>query len=40
MLMKVWIIEDEEPALKRLKSLLSDLDEDIEIIAELDSIES
>jgi len=38
--MKVIIIEDEIPAAKRLAKLITSVDESIEIIARLDSIES
>lgn len=38
--MRVIIIEDEIPAANRLSRMLQDLDEDIEVIATLDSVEA
>ena len=38
--MKILIVEDESAAVKRLKKLLLEIDNSIEIIADLDSIES
>jgi len=38
--MKVIIVEDEAPALRRIKRLLEDLDSSIEVIATADSIDS
>ena len=38
--MKILIIEDEELAVKKLHKMLISIDKDIEVIANLDSIES
>ena len=38
--MKVWIIEDEETAARRLRKLIKEINEEIEIEASLDSIEA
>ncbi len=38
--MKVLIIEDEAPAFRRLQKILDDLDEDLDILEVLDSVES
>lgn len=38
--MKVLIVEDEEAAARRLRKLVAEIDPEIEVVAELDSIES
>lgn len=38
--MKVLIVEDEELAVKRLRGLLQEVDPDIEVVADVDSIEA
>jgi len=38
--MKVLIIEDEAPAFRRLQKILDDLDEGLEIVEVLDSVEN
>ncbi len=38
--MKVWIIEDEATAARRLEKVLHEIDESVEILARLDSIEA
>ncbi len=38
--MKVLIIEDEQPAVNRLKKLIKEMDSSIEVIGSLDSVES